>query len=186
MSIGAAVALLSVAWALIHIVHYLLTRNPAPLLPTQVHAVPGGRTAFFTFHSPRHTQVSLSGLKLQISTTRWNAAHDRLGTLLSRRANKRVAASGQVAYDVGAVLGALGMLLAVLGVCAACAAAVWRLAGKLGVWSTVPIDGVQGLMRRSFADEEVALSPRATFPSIVPIVRALDMYSWGKYIFSGA
>ena len=74
----------------------------------------------------------------------------------------------------------MGMLLAVLGVCAACAAAVWRLAGKLGVWSTVPIDGVQGLMRRSFADEAVALSPRATFPSIVPIVRALDMYSFAE------
>ncbi len=170
MSVGAAVILLAVVWAFIHLVHYFTTRNAAPLLPTQAHDTPRRRAAFFASHAPRHTQVSLSGLKMQISTTRWNATHDRLSTFLSRRANKRVAASVRVVYDVGTVLGALGMLLAVLGVCAACAAAVWRLAGKLEMWSTVPIDGVQGLMRRSFADE-VEEPPGATFPSIIPIVR---------------
>lgn len=170
MSIGAAFLLLAVVWALIHLVYYLATRNAAPLLPTQAHAAPRGRTAFLAFQVPRHTQVSLSGIKLQISTTRWNAAHDRLGTFLSRRANRSAARAVQAAYDVGAVLGALGLLLAVLGVCAASAAAVWTLAGKIGILSPGPMDGVQTLARRGLTDNDAAAPPRAAFPSIVPIV----------------
>jgi hypothetical protein len=64
-----------------------------------------------------NTQISLHHIHLKLSTTAWNEPHDRLSTLFVRRRNARLKKVAQGFYDIGTVLGVLGMCGCVVGLC---------------------------------------------------------------------
>lgn len=181
MSLWAAAFLLAAAWSLLHLLHFLTNRPESSLLPTQSHTLARRRPPLFS-PLPRLT-VTLKGLQLHVSTTRWNTAHDKLGSLLSRRGHRTLAASVRGFYTLGALLGAVGMLAAVLALCWVCITTGWACFEKVAgasrdVGSTVPPD-MQRLGRRSadFSEGEGSALPAAgaagaSFLTITPIVRS--------------
>lgn len=62
-----------------------------------------------------NTQISLRNVHLELSTTAWNESHDRLSALFLRRRNLRLKRIVQGFYDVGTVVGVLGMCGGVMG-----------------------------------------------------------------------
>ncbi|KAG6918082.1 hypothetical protein DXG01_016534 [Tephrocybe rancida] len=105
----AALLVLTFIWAAIHALNYLLKPSSShTLLPSTAFTRYSQRNAW----SESTTTVVLKGLHLRISTTYWNLSHDLLSTSLK---NGRIAGLNRVVkrlYDLGTVMGLIGMLAA--------------------------------------------------------------------------
>jgi S2P endopeptidase len=107
MSIWSGLFLLATFWCFTHVIHHFTqSRSSSSLLPSHL----GTRTRTRT-----STDVSLNTLHLKISTTRWNSYHDKLSSVLARRGTKNLSIAFRWFYDLGSVVGALGMLVVLAG-----------------------------------------------------------------------
>jgi len=155
MSLGKFLFALFAAWSTIHISYCLSQRRRSALLP--VHSA----VSFFGA-----THVTLSGLHLRISTTKWNARHDKVITFFARRRNRRVSALLITLYNFGVLFGALGMILVVLF----CLAGVWTATAERLVagHSGMP---TPNLFKRLVQDTQPSgLRSPGQFPIITPVV----------------
>ncbi|TFY51237.1 hypothetical protein EVG20_g11095 [Dentipellis fragilis] len=154
---------LTILWLVIHSVPTLLHRVrtsasrstplPAPLLSQSQHA-----STFATAPTPLYrsetTTVTLSPFHLRLSTTAFNLAYDRFAGWLVRAPRTRRVLS--LVYDLGTVVGALGMLVSI-------AYAAWtyfQLAGTLFATHT-PADAATGLAKRGWEDAPVGDIPHS-------------------------
>ncbi|KAF8191366.1 hypothetical protein BJ912DRAFT_1041697 [Pholiota molesta] len=178
MSLSAALLLLGALWALLHLLHFLTTHGEPALLPTKAHTPP---RRLLRLH--RTVSLQVRGLWLQVSTTGWNGAHDRLGAFLTRRGNRARAQGVRGFYAVGVGVGAAGMLLAVLGLCGVCLTSGWGVFRKIagatagGVGYAGVATEVRRLGRRSAAagmsggaGGALPAGGAASFPTITPII----------------
>jgi hypothetical protein len=95
---------LSLTWMVIYMLdHFLRRGHPRAILPI---SFPRGHRA--TTGHTSSTKVSLRKLHLRIETTRWNHQQDALANWLAR--NRPWARGLAVFYNVGAVLGVLGLI----------------------------------------------------------------------------
>lgn len=117
MSFGGFLLTLIAIWCVIHICYRFAERQNSLLLPTPVNA--SGRRPFAG--ASRHTTVSLNTLRLRVSTTRWNARHDQLTAFLAKRGNTVTSALFKGTYNLGIILGIVGMIAALI----VCMASVW-------------------------------------------------------------
>lgn len=120
MSLGSGIFVLIAIWCTIHILSYTLTHRSSSILPTN--------------SQPRnyrtHTRVSLHSLHLKISTTAWNTYHDTLSSFLARRGKRRLNALFKLIYDLGTVVGAVGIVVAVATLVWICTRSAWILLQK--------------------------------------------------------
>lgn len=113
MSFPSLLLSLSIFWLAVHGLHAYLKRGSAPR-PSSARAFAGlGRAyPFGLFRILSSTQVSLRGVRLQLSTQAWNEPHDRLSGWLLKRKNRSLREGLKRCYDVGVVLGVAGMIVA--------------------------------------------------------------------------
>ncbi|KAF9473475.1 hypothetical protein BDN70DRAFT_867348 [Pholiota conissans] len=182
MSIWAAFSFLAAVWCIIHVLYFLSHHQETSLLPTQSHlSVSSTRRPLFG-GKLQHLKVTLNGLQLQVSTTRWNTTHDKLNSLLSRRTHKTLATAVQGFYTLGTLVAGVGMLVAVFTLFFICVTNGWTLARKVAIShrphaDAIPFGDVHLLTKRSasFAEGE-GLAPASvdagasSFPTITPIV----------------
>ena len=118
---------LSTFWGLLHLLRYHRRRTArSTFLPAPSAA---GHSTSPDLFKTRTTHITLHALHLGLASTAWNGAHTRLCTRV-----RRSSALARV-YDVGAVLGVLGM-------CGAVGLLLWtavRMVG--GVWEGYTVAG---------------------------------------------
>ena len=126
MSLGSGILVLIAIWCTIHILSYLSTHSSS-ILPTGIN--------YQHRNSRRHARfrVSLHYLHLKISTTAWNTYHDILSSFLARRGEKRINTLFNLTYDLGAVLGAVGIVVAVATLLWICTSSAWTLLQKMSL-----------------------------------------------------
>ena len=162
MSLGSGIFVLIAIWCTIHLLFYTLTRKPSSILPTN--AQPRSYR--------RHTRVSLHSLHLKISTTAWNTYHDTLSSFLARRGKHKLNTLFKIIYDLGTIVGAVGIVVAVAALVWICTHSAWMLLHKTKTTDTLDIPR---LIKRAMPDLE---TPN-TFPShleITPIVSQLSYH----------
>ncbi|KAI0712062.1 hypothetical protein C8Q76DRAFT_768815 [Earliella scabrosa] len=109
MGVEAAVLWLSSFWlALYALRHHRRQKHRGLSLPAPTSVSTSSPELFRT----RETRVTLRNLHLNIQSTAWNASHQYLAARLKRRDRWRAVLL--LAYDIGSVLGVLGMLGSVL------------------------------------------------------------------------
>ncbi|KAF6760371.1 hypothetical protein DFP72DRAFT_882024 [Ephemerocybe angulata] len=115
---------------------------------TSSHTLPGKFSDFLS-----KSQLTLSGLRLVVSTHAWNEAHDRLSGYLLRRRNRRLLNALKVVYNLGVLTAACGMVLA-------CGGVLWVLWGFVS--RAVASDARTGgrLYRRFMPAEEALVEVR--------------------------
>jgi len=159
MSLGKFLFVLFAAWCTIHISYCLSQRRRSSLLPVY--------SAVSVFGA---THVTLSGLHLRISTTKWNTHHDKVITFLARRRNRRVSSLLMTLYNFGVLLGAIGMMFAILF----CLAGLWcAIAERFVVarGSGVPTSNLfKRLVEDTYDYHPSSLSSPSQFPIITPVV----------------
>lgn len=107
MSLARSAFALIVPWALIHGFYYFIkSPRSQSLLPTVSGISTRRRQGLWNASS---TQVVLKNVHLRVQTTVWNAKHDVLTGMLRRR--RRIGWFLKLFYDVGCLLGVLGMLV---------------------------------------------------------------------------
>jgi hypothetical protein len=162
MSLGGFLFALLAAWCTVHILYFLNKHRRSSLLPV--------------FSGPDSilgaTRVTLSGLHLRISTTKWNARHDKVIAFFARRRNRRLNALLVTMYNFGILLGALGMIIAFL----LCLSGVWH-----AIAERLVADGSSNLFKRLVEDTHdfKPLTPApARFPIVTPIVSDSGDLPW--------
>lgn len=152
-------------WCIIYLGHAYLNRSSSPLLPAYANHVsrrPSARGG--------HVKTSLRFLQFKVTITSWNAAHDRLVSLLFKRRRAPLYVFLEWFYNFGSVLGVAGMLIAVVVLLRVSFLSGWTLLQKM----SAPKD-VHTLMRRSVAGGASPMNDQdATFgglATITPIVR---------------
>lgn len=116
------------------------------------------------FRSPA-TRITLDTCHLRYSSTAWNALHQSSTARLAKRGDWRRVL--QLAYDVGSVLGVLGMLGSVLLL-------LWttvQLSGSLYTRSEYShISGASGIRKRDTSEEDSLTSETHAAPALQLIV----------------
>lgn len=159
MSLGNGILVLVAIWCTIHIISCISTHRSSSILPTAIN--------YQHRNSPKHTRVSLHFLHLKISTTAWNKYHDTLSSFLARRGKIRINTLFKLTYDLGAVFGAVGIVVAVAILLWICTSSAWTLLQKMSLarGSDVTSD-ISHLMKR-----ETSLHASSPYLEITPIVR---------------
>lgn len=107
-SLPSSFLVLTVFWAAIHAIYYLFKPSRAQsILPSNA------RFSRRNIWNSSSTQVILRNLHLRVQTTAWNLPHDLFASSLKRSHGLFLAQSLRRVYDLGSVLGVLGMLAAV-------------------------------------------------------------------------
>ena len=157
MSLGSGALVLIAIWCTIHLLSYL-TSHKSSILPN-----------FQLRKFRRHTRVSLHFLHLKISTTSWNTYHDALSSSLSRRGKYRIVnALLKLTYNLGTILGALGILVAVVVLLWTCTSSAWILLQKMR-GSTGTLD-ISHLMKRTIPETSKTHHPSSPYLGITPVV----------------
>lgn len=163
MSLARPAIALVILWVLIHGVDHFLK-------PSRSHSLLPSSSASSSRRTPRlwntsSTQFVLKNVYLRVQTTKWNVRHDVLaGTLIRKR---KVGWALRWFYDIGCLLGLLGMLVG-LGVLAwTSGQAAYVLARKvLGDPSQPPL-----LVTRAIASHAPEPNPRQEYQSFIkPLV----------------
>lgn len=164
MSLGSGILILIAIWCTIHILYYISTHRSS-ILPMGIN-----------YQHRRHTRVSLHSLHLKISTTAWNTYHDTLSSLLARRGRNRINTLFKLTYDLGAVFGAVGIVVAVATLLWICTSSAWMLLQKMSFarGSTVASD-ISHLMKREASTSTSKYAP-SPYLEITPIVSL--HFSW--------
>jgi len=172
MSVGGPIFVLAAVWGFIHVLHRSLTRRKSPFLPTNFGGLDRPRSSFNLWH--HHSKVTLHGVHLRISTTKWNALHDKLSGYLLGRGNQRVGVFLREFYNLGSVLGVFGMLTAIVALFWMLSNSAWTLFEQH--LEKVAYDIADGSMLAKRASGDVGAGERyitdssSTFPAITPIV----------------
>lgn len=157
MSLGGFLFVVSAAWCIIHVSYYLCYIRHNSLLPLHG-AVRQG--------SSLDSRVTVNGLQLRISTTKWNGYHDQLIAFFARRRNKETTALMKTVYNVGVILGALGMVSVIL----LCVSGLWQPLGN-----RMADDRRVNLFKRVIRDvDDYQASTRRQFTIVTPIVSELN------------
>ena len=154
MSLGVFLLFVSAAWCIIHVSYYLCSIRGNPLLPLHG-AIRQG--------SSLGSRVTIKGLQLRISTTRWNAHHDKLIAFFARRRNKETTAVMKTMYNIGVIFGALGMVSVIL----LCISGLWRALGNRMLYDGRSVN----LFKRIIKDtDDYQAFTRRQFALVTPIV----------------
>ncbi|KAF8958412.1 hypothetical protein BDZ97DRAFT_1668560 [Flammula alnicola] len=171
MSVGNALFLLAAVWCIIHILHYATARKATSLLPA--HSGSASATRRSLFGNSHHTKISLKALQVKVTTTRWNTYHDKLASFLMRRGKQNIATGFRWFYNLGSVMGPLGMLVAVLALLWMCATSGWALFQKIAPSDIPDLSGTGRLMKRNSESTEDITSRTdgySRFSSITPVI----------------
>lgn len=165
MSLIEFVLVLFAPWCIIHTLRYLLIRHRSgALLPVYSAVIDG-------------PYVTLNGLHLRVSTTKWNAYHDKVITFFEKRRNQRVTTSVIAMYNLGVLLGALGMIFVIL----LCLTESWRalVERRIDVSGNrfPPSNLLKRLVEDINGDKDPSLSARNQSPVVTPIVCKPDLFS---------
>ena len=160
MSLGIGILVLTAIWCTIHIISYISSHRSSSILPIGIN--------YQHRNSRRHTRVSLQSLHLKISTTAWNTYHDTFSSFLARRGRNRINTLFKLTYDLGAVFGAVGIVVAIATLLWICTSSAWMLLQKLslGKGSNGTPD-ISHLMKRETSIPKHTSSP---YLEITPIV----------------
>ncbi|KAG6873700.1 hypothetical protein C0995_012162 [Termitomyces sp. Mi166 len=108
MSLASAFLVLTLVWVAIYALNYLLrsfkTRSLLPSTTSTRHAQRNNWTE-------STTTVVLKGLHLRVQTTAWNLSHDILSTSLGSRQKACLRRVLMQFYDLGSVVGLMGMVI---------------------------------------------------------------------------
>lgn len=171
MSLVTPVLVLSLIWAAIHAIHYLLKPLKAkPLLPSAANTYRRWSTSVWNEST---TQVDLKSLHLRIHTTAWNLPHDLLAMSLKRN-HRHLNRPLKYFYDFGALMGLVGMLGALGFLSLANGMYILSMTHKI-LWavSTSPAPGsLDALVKREVGTAEGGGDVWIDESWIKPIVRA--------------
>ena len=146
MSFGTLCLSLTIFWLAIHALSTLFP-NHTTLLPT---TAPRLRAS--------STHITVKHLHLRIQTTTWNSVHDQLATRLASKPFRRARKALNCFYDIGSVVGVLGMVVGV-GVL------IWTL-GELGVGVIGKLSAqegqVGGIVKRALESSRIIQTERTT------------------------
>jgi S2P endopeptidase len=173
MSIGSGILVLIAIWCTIHILSYISTHwhRSSSILPI-------GINYYQHRNSRRHARVSLHSLHLKISTTAWNTYHDTLSSFLARRGKSRINTLFKLTYDLGAVFGAVGIVVAVAALLWICTSSAWTLLQKMSLArGSDGISDISHLMKRDTAESSRhASSPYLEITPIVSLTSSRPFY----------
>lgn len=172
-------------WPLLNFLkHRLHHKSNSSLLPAPISSVPHQDED--VLYSTPSTHITLSSkIHLRLETTEFNVAHERLAFRLNSREYLRWKTTLGAFYDVGSVMGVLGMMGAVLLLLVTCVSLLWtiyvRHSGLNEHGSNVQLGTNEyGAMNEPgmhhFKRDLSAPTPRSG-PFIQPIVRSLSSYS---------
>ena len=170
MSLGNGILVLIAIWCTIHLLYYISTYRSSSILPTGINYQPR--------ISRTHTRVSLHSLNLKISTTAWNGYHDTLSSFLARRGKNKINNLFKLTYDLGAVFGAVGSVVAVVTLLCICTSSAWTLLQKMSLArNSDVIPDISHLMKREISSKS---SPHVSSPylEITPIVSLASLFQY--------
>jgi S2P endopeptidase len=167
MSLGSGILVLIAIWCTIHILSYISTYRSSSILPTGINYQPR--------NSRRHTRFSLHSLHLKISTTAWNTYHDTLSSFLVRRGKNKINTLFKLTYDLGAVFGAVGIVVAVATLLWICTSSAWTLLQKMSLARNN--DGTSDLMKRETSSKS-SLHASSPYLEITPIVSLASFFQY--------
>lgn len=132
MSLTSLIFSVSLFWAAIHVAHayYFKRGRLSSTLPLTGGTARSRSRLTLTASSSSSSsawQVSLKGLRLQVSTTAWNEAHDNIAGSLLRRKNRKLLDALRAVYNVGVGAAAFGMIVACVGL-------LWVLGSSVLRW----------------------------------------------------
>ncbi|KAG5734986.1 hypothetical protein E4T56_gene17920, partial [Termitomyces sp. T112] len=150
MSLGTVFLVLTLIWAAIYALNYVLKSSRThSLLPSTATARHTQRRIW----TESTTTVVLKGLHLRVHTTAWNLSHDLLSTSLASSQKARLRRVLKQFYDLGPVVSLMGMLIALGFLATAGSTSVMSLAHKVWVSasdpSTAPPEAPNILTKRS-------------------------------------
>lgn len=171
MSLGSGILVLIAIWCAIHVLSYISTHRSSSILPTGNNQHRNSR---------RHTRVSLHFLHLKISTTAWNTYHDTLSSFLARRGKHRINTLFKLTYDLGAVFGAVGIVVAVATLLWICTSSAWTLFQKMSLAKgSNGASDISHLMRRETSQSSLQAS--SPYLEITPIVSLASSWPFFPY-----
>ncbi|KAF8154677.1 hypothetical protein B0H34DRAFT_783787 [Crassisporium funariophilum] len=173
MSLGSATVLLASIWCIIHLLNYAVNRKGLSVLPTNQRN-PGSIPHRYSIRNSHTTQVSLKALHLRISTTAWNGYHDVLAAHLARRGKYKLNWFFRWGYNLGTVVGILGMLTGLAVLFWLSASSVWNLFQMLSNRGPITIYDTLDLARRSVDNDNITPTPgidsTSQYLRITPII----------------
>ncbi|KAF9465401.1 hypothetical protein BDZ94DRAFT_1320225 [Collybia nuda] len=151
-------------WVLIHgIYHSLKPSRSHSLLPFVFTPDHRRRRRFWNLSS---TQVILKGIHLRVQTTAWNARHDTFTTSLRRE--WKVTRALKLLYDVGCLLGVLGMLAGLGALLWTCGQTLYILAQKIMANSTQSPDFVKRAVMSQAHEQSLPQEYKSFIKPIIP------------------
>jgi len=173
MDLTALTLALSLGWAAIHALYYLLRRSRLRLRPLLPAAFPGGRHGYFSvIQPPLPITIVLKYLHLRVETTSWNSKHDDLTVTLRRRRNSSTPKL-KLFYNFGIVLCLLGIAGSVATLIWTC----WELNASLWRRSLVSGLSANALIKRSLEDtSEPSGGGKVDTPFLKPIVSTVLLF----------
>ncbi|KAF5381612.1 hypothetical protein D9615_005501 [Tricholomella constricta] len=173
MSLASPLLVLTLIWAAIYAIYHLLKPSKAQsLLPFTTNARHGRRNVW----KESATQVTLKGLHLRIQTTIWNLRHDLLAMSLQSPSNAPLSQALKFFYDLGFVMGLIGMLCALGFLSITGGISTVSLTRKVWAATNSPIhpvssEGFGSLLKRSldaFDGREILTSDESWVKPIIP------------------
>lgn len=166
MSFTNFVFFLALVWLLIHGLSHVSKRS-RQLLPSY----PGAMRRRAAFWNMTHCRVTVSALHLRITTSAFNAYHDLLAEKFTGKRYPRLTTLSKLFYNLGGVMGALGMCGALAALASMTGCSVWSVARKI-LASSVDNASLEShtLSRRGLSEGGSNLQ-RSSYPVITPVVR---------------